>query len=246
MRLAVFSDIHGNIEALEAFLADAASRSVDLYICLGDIVGYGASPGDCFERLDTLPNLRILLGNHDAAAIWQASPYEMSPIASKAILWTMEQLSQNHIDRLHRLEDLMRVEDMVFCHANPYHPTGWRYLVNWYNAQRSFLASKGRLTFVGHTHRPRVMIRKNMLHIDMLPPPIDNCLELSGQYRYIINCGAIGQPRDGIPDGSYIIFDTPSQSIEFIRFAYDIEGAAQRIRDAGLPIYLADRLFKGR
>ncbi len=138
------------------------------------------------------------------------------------------------------------MEDMVFCHANPYHPMGWRYLVNWYNAQRSFFASKGWLTFVGHTHRPGVMIKKKMFHIEMLPPPKENRLDLSREHRYILNCGAIGQPRDGNPDGSYIIFDSRSQSVEFIRFPYDIEGAARRIRDAGLPKYLADRLFRGR
>ncbi len=246
MRLAVFSDIHGNLEALEAFITDAAGRSVDHYICLGDIVGYGANPGDCFDRMDSLPNLRTLLGNHDAAVTWQASPYEMSPIASKAIMWTMEQLSSHHIERLHRFEELIREEDMVFCHANPYHPRGWRYLVNWYHAQRSFLASNGRLIFVGHTHRPGVMIRKKRFQIEMVSPSNVNRLVLDSQYRYIINCGAIGQPRDGNPDGSYIIFDNQSQTVEFIRFVYDIEGAARRIRDAGLPGYLSNRLFKGR
>ena len=246
MRLAVFSDIHGNLEALEAFIIDAAGRSADHYICLGDIVGYGANPGDCFDRMGTLPNLRALLGNHDAAVTWQASPYEMSPTASKAILWTMEQLSEPHIDGLNQLEELIRLEDMVFCHANPYHPTGWRYLVNWYTVQRSFFASSGRLIFVGHTHRPRAMIRKKMFHIEMVSPSKNDRLALDSQFRYIINCGAIGQPRDGNPDGSYIIFDDQSQSVEFIRFAYDIEGAARRIRDAGLPKYLANRLFKGR
>jgi len=246
MRLAVFSDIHGNLEALEAFISDAAGRAVDHYVCLGDIVGYGASPADCFDRIDALPNLQTLLGNHDAAAIWQASPYEMTPIASKAILWTMEQLSQPHIDLLNRLQELIRMEDMVFCHANPYHPNGWRYMVNWYNAQRAFFASNGRLTFVGHTHRPRIMIRKSLFNIQMVPPPESGRLRLNSQYRYIINCGSVGQPRDGNPDGGYIIFDTQSQSIEFIRFVYDIDGAARRIRDAGLPSYLATRLFKGR
>lgn len=245
MRLAIFSDIHGNLEALEAFIQDAAERAVDQYVCLGDIIGYGASPGDCFDRIDALPNLYTLLGNHDAAAIWQASPYEMSPMASKAIMWTMEQLSSSQVDRLNQLKELIRMEDMIFCHANPYHPTGWRYLVNWYHIQRSFFASTAKLIFVGHTHRPKIMIRKKMFQIDMLTPPYGR-LELDDQYRYIINCGAIGQPRDGTPDGSYIILDTDCQLIEFIRFTYDIEGAARRIRDAGLPAYLADRLFKGR
>lgn len=246
MRLAIFSDIHGNLESLEAFIDNAAERNVDRYVCLGDIIGYGANPNDCFERIEALPNLKILLGNHDAAAIWQASPYEMSSIASKAILWTMEQLAPPYLERINRLEEMIQMEDLVFCHANPYHPAGWRYLVSWYNAQRSFVASAGRITFVGHTHQPRVMIRRSLLNISMAPPPVDGRLYLKAEYRYIINCGSIGQPRDGNPDAGYVIFDTTEQSIEFIRFAYDIDAAASRIRDAGLPKYLADRLFKGR
>lgn len=246
MRLAIFSDVHGNLESLDAFIENAGNRAVDHYVCLGDVVGYGASPNACFERIDTLPNLTALLGNHDAAAIWQASPYEMSPRASRAILWTMEQLAPHHTERIKKLEELIRLEDMVLCHANPYNPTGWGYVITWFSAVRSFLAARGRITFVGHTHRPKVMIRKKGLKIEISAPPKDGCMRLSGDCRYIINCGAIGQPRDGNPNASYVLFDTETQQIEFVRYAYDIDGAAKRIRDAGLPKYLAERLFKGR
>ena len=110
---------------------------------------------------------------------------------------------------------------------------------------RSFFASHGRITFVGHTHRPKVITLKKRYKIEINDPPAQGYFELNRDYRYIINCGSIGQPRDGNPDAGYIIFDTQTESVEFVRYAYDIEGAAKRIRDAGLPQYLGERLFKG-
>ena len=246
MRIAIFSDIHGNLEALDAFIDDAADRSLDGYFCLGDIVGYGANPNDCLDRLDSLPHLRTLLGNHDACAVWQSSPYEMSPNASKAILWTIDQLLEHHTLHIKDLDALIQEKDMVFCHANPYNPTGWRYMITWFNAMRSFFATGSRFTFVGHTHRPRMITQKSRYKIEMTDPSEEGVVKLHRDYRYIINCGSIGQPRDGNPKAGYIIFDSQAQHVEFVRFAYDIEGAARRIRDAGLPKHLAQRLFLGQ
>ncbi len=246
MKLAVFSDIHGNLEALEAFVQDAARRQVDDYICLGDVVGYGASPGQCLERLSGLPRLSLLLGNHDAAVIWQTSPYQMSSGATKAILWTMDQLSEVQTRRLASLEETVRRQDMLFCHANPYSPQGWHYVTTWFRAMRSFMASNRRLTFVGHTHRPKVITRRSWLKIQFDDPPAEAPLTLDAESRYIINCGSIGQPRDGNADGCYVIFDTNMQQVAFRRVRYDIEGAARRIEKAGLPGYLAKRLYRGR
>lgn len=245
MKLAIFSDIHGNLEALEAFMQDARRRADD-YICLGDVVGYGASPGQCLERLNSLPRLALLLGNHDAAAIWQTSPYQMSSSASKAILWTMDQLSDDQTRRLGALEEMIQRHDLLFCHANPFSPQGWRYVTTWYSAMRSFMASKKRVTFVGHTHRPQVITRRSGLKIQFDDPPSEAPLTLDPATRYIINCGSIGQPRDGNADASYVIFDTELQQVTFQRVPYDIEGAARRIEKAGLPTYLAERLFRGR
>ncbi len=246
MRLAVFSDIHGNLEALEAFIHDAAGRRVDRYVCLGDVVGYGASPGQCLERLSSLPRLHLLLGNHDAAAIWQTSPYQMSKAASRAILWTMDQLSEAQNKRLAGLEETLRLHDMLFCHANPYCPQGWRYVTTWFSAMRSFLATKRQVTFVGHTHRPNVITRSGGFNIQFKAPPSDGSLALADGSRYIINCGSIGQSRDGNADASYVICDTDSRRVDFLRVSYDIEAAARRIEKAGLPGYLAERLFRGR
>jgi diadenosine tetraphosphatase ApaH/serine/threonine PP2A family protein phosphatase len=246
MRIAVFSDIHGNIEALEAFIQDVAGRRVDRHICLGDVVGYGASPGQCLERLDCLPGLGLLMGNHDAAAIWQASPYQMTPHASKAILWTMDQLSDSQADRIASLENSIRFADMTFCHANPFGTDNWGYVTTWFSAMRTFMASASRIIFVGHTHRPKVITRHSGMKIRFSDPPADGLLLLADGLRYIVNCGSVGQPRDGNADAGYVIWDTDRQEIEFVRIPYDIESAARRIEKAGLPGYLAQRLFKGR
>ncbi len=246
MRFAVFSDIHGNLEALEAFIMDVNDRSIDSYFCLGDVVGYGASPGACLERLGSLPGLKLLMGNHDAAAIWQTSPYQMSSSASKAILWTMEQLSESQSSSIAALKNTVAVDDMLFCHANPYSPGNWRYVTTWMSAMRTFWASDAKITFIGHTHRPEVITRGKGLGIKFSSPPAEGSLATLEASRYIINCGSVGQPRDGIPNGSYVIYDTERQQVEFMRFEYDIESAARRIEAAGLPIYLAERLFKGR
>lgn len=246
MRLAVFSDIHGNLEALEAFISHATHQAVDQFVCLGDIIGYGANPNACFDRLSNLTPLQMLLGNHDAAVIWQTSPYEMSPNASKSILWTMDQLATPHSDRIKHLQALLKMDDMVFCHATPNDPTGWHYMTTWIRAVQAFIFCRGRVTFVGHTHCPKVMVLKSGYKVKTSPPPEDGRLNLAVGRRYIINCGSIGQPRDGNPKSAYVIYDTDQELVEFIRIDYDIDGAARRIVDKGLPKYLAQRLYKGR
>lgn len=247
MRLAIFSDIHGNLEALEAFIEDAYECEVDDYICLGDVVGYGAAPAQCMERLNSLPRFSLLLGNHDAAAIWQMSPYQMNAGASKAILWTMDQLSETQTRRLAVLETTLQAHDMLFCHANPYSPQGWHYVTTWFSAMRSFLATRHKVIFVGHTHHPKLVTRSGGLRIHFSdPPPHREIVALKPECRYIVDCGSIGQPRDGNPEAGYVICDTEAPSVAFRRVAYDIEGAARRIRQAGLPRQLAERLFRGR
>ena len=246
MRLAIFSDIHGNLEALEAFIEDASHCAVDDYICLGDVVGYGAGPAQCMERLKSLPRFSLLLGNHDAAAIWQMSPYQMNARATQAILWTMDQLSEAQTRRLAALESTLQAHDMLFCHANPYSPQGWGYVRSWFSAMRSFLAARHKVIFVGHTHRPRLITHTGGLRIHFADPPSEGAVDLKTKCRCIVDCGSIGQPRDGNPEAGYVICDTEAPSVAFRRFAYDIEGAARRIRQAGLPRQLAERLFRGR
>lgn len=245
MRLAVFSDIHGNLEALEAVIEDMAAKRIDRHICLGDIVGYGADPIPCMDKVRSLPRINIILGNHDAAAAWIASPYSMNKEATQAILWTMEILDADNTRFLKKLPPVIKMGNMLFSHANPYNPLAWRYVVDRKIAVRSFSRTTEKLLFVGHSHRPLIITRSNFFKISFTVPEENSTHYIVSSGRQIINCGSIGQPRDGNPKASYVIHDTRKQTLEFRRVSYDHEKTAQKIKSAGLPGALSRRLSLG-
>ena len=245
MRLMVFSDIHGNLEALQSVLSDAANRNVHRSIFLGDMVGYGPYPNECIELVRGLKNCRCLAGNHDVAALWETSPYGMSSAAKEAILWTMDQLSSENKEFLGTLPDRLDLADMVFVHANPYNPRGWRYVMDRKYALRSFAATSCRHLFIGHSHRPLVITRKHLLAVDLQAAAGSIKIGVNDTRRRIINCGSIGQPRDRDARSCYLIFDSRKQVLEFYRVDYDTEKTAKAIQAAGLPLSLSKRLLKG-
>jgi len=215
----IFSDVHGNLEALQGVVADAAERNVDRGIFLGDLVGYGPYPNECIDLVRGLKNCRCIVGNHDVAVFWQTSPYGMSSAAREAILWTMDQLSDANKNYLAELPDRLDIADMTFVHANPYNPRGWRYVLDRKYALRSFAATRCRNLFIGHSHRPR--------------------------RRRIVNCGSVGQPRDGDSRSCYLIFDSRTRELEFHRVSYDVKKTVRAVRASGLPEVLGNRLLKG-
>ncbi|MCG8635634.1 MAG: metallophosphoesterase [Desulfobacterales bacterium] len=245
MRLMVFSDIHGNLAALESVLAHAADKEVHRRVCLGDLVGYGPFPNECINIVRGLQNCRCVAGNHDTAAVWESSPYGMSSGAKKAIFWTMDQLTDENRRFLGTLPDRLDLADMTFVHANPYNPRGGKYILGNTQAVRSFFTTKCRHLFIGHTHRPAVITRRNILAAEFADITGETKLTVDDFKRRIINCGSIGQPRDKDPRSCYLVFDTRKQEIEYYRVAYDIEKSRQAIRSAGLPRPLESRLLKG-
>ena len=245
MRLMIFSDIHGNLEALESMLSDAAERNIHRCICLGDIVGYGPYPNECIELVRSLKNCRCLAGNHDVAALWETSPYGMSSEAKKAILWTMDQLSQENKKFLGVLPDSLDLADMTFVHANPYNPRGWRYVMDRKYALRSFAATRCRYLFIGHSHSPLIITRKHLLAVDLQSIKGSMQYRINDTRRRIINCGSVGQPRDKDSRSCYLIYDSRKQQLEFYRVYYNIEKTAQAILSTGLPPQLGKRLLKG-
>ena len=246
MRIAVFSDINANLEAFEAFAADAGRRRIDKYVCLGDLVGYGANPNTCIEGVRTLPQVEVVLGNHDAAATWVASPYEMNARARQAIMWTMDRLTDANRRFLEKLPPLFREANRVWAHASPFNPKAWSYVQDQANARLCLWRTRADLTFVAHTHRPLVIRPASMLRLAFETPEHEEAIALKPGHRLIFNCGSVGQPRDGIDAGSYLVLDTDAARIEFIRFAYNVTQAAEKIRAAGLPAFFADRLAKGQ
>ncbi len=245
MRLMIFSDIHGNLEALESMLSDAAERNIHRCICLGDIVGYGPYPNECIELVRSLKNCRCLAGNHDVAALWETSPYGMSSEAKEAILWTMDQLSSENKKFLGKLPDSLDLADMTFVHANPYNPRGWRYVMDRKYALRSFAATRCRYLFIGHSHSPLIITRKHLLAVDLQSIKGSMQYRINDTRRRIINCGSVGQPRDKDSRSCYLIYDSRKQQLEFYRVYYNIEKTAQAILSTGLPPQLGKRLLKG-
>ncbi len=245
MRLMIFSDIHGNLEALENVLRDAAKQNVHRSICLGDLVGYGPYPNECIELIRNVKNCRCLAGNHDVAALWEASPYGMSKAAKEAILWTMEQLSSENNAYLGSLPDRIDLDEMTFVHANPYNPKGWRYVMDRKYALRSFAATRSRFVFIGHSHRPLVISKKHWLSVTIEPITENTEYAVNDSRRRIINCGSVGQPRDDDPRACYLIYDTRKQTVCFHRVEYDVQKTVEAIQNANLPPVLGRRIVKG-
>jgi len=243
MRVAVFSDIHANQEALEAVLADAARQEADRYVCLGDVVGYGANPNECIEMLRALPDCPCLLGNHDAAVL--GIPLNMKREARQAVNWTREILSSGGLWFLKEMEDLVKWRDVFFCHSNPYRPRNWYYVTEKTYIASSFARSKAKILFVGHTHIPMAITRKNFFCMYIRSPHHRTTVPAAELNRQIFNCGSVGQPRDGDPRASYLIFDDRQKVVEFFRVAYDHQRTAEKILAAGLPAFFAERLAGG-
>lgn len=245
MRLMIFSDIHGNLEALQRVFADADKRNIHRSICLGDLVGYGPYPNECVELVKSRKNCRCLAGNHDVAALWDTSPYGMSKSAQDAILWTMEQLSDANKKYLGSLPDRIDLFNMTFVHANPYNPRGWRYVMDRKYALRSFAATSCQYLFIGHSHKPLVITRKNFFSIDLQAVSGPQKITVKAQRRHIVNCGSVGQPRDNNPDACYLIFDIRTNTLEYYRVPYDFKKTTQAIRLFELPSSTGRRLLKG-
>lgn len=245
MRLAVFSDIHANQEALEAFILDSSKRHVHRYICLGDIVGYGASPNECIKLIRTLPKINFVLGNHDAAVARTDLINYMSKEAHDVMIWTRNTLTLENIRFLKYIKATLSMGGISFSHSTPYDPLGWHYAITKEYAAHSFSYSKEKIMFVGHVHIPLIITKKNIFRMNFEKAEDNSVFSPGHGNRHIIICGSIGQPRDGNPAASYLIYDTLKEQIEFYRIRYDYRSAAEKILDAGLPESLAARLFEG-
>lgn len=243
MRLAVLSDIHANQEALEAVVMHSFKRGVDQYACLGDVVGYGASPNGCINILLSLPDCPCVLGNHDAAVL--GLPMNMKKEARQVINWTKRVITKGGLWFLGEMKDVVPWDDILFCHSNPYKPQNWYYVAEKSYISSSFARTKAKIIFVGHTHVPVAITRKNFFCVYIRSTEHSMVVPAAELNRQIFNGGSIGQPRDGDPRASYLIYDTVKKQVEFYRVAYDNERAGEKILSAGLPEIYAKRLLTG-
>lgn len=239
----VLSDIHSNLEALQAVLEDMRTIRFQRMICLGDVVGYAASPKDCLDLLRTL-EIEVLQGNHDFAVIDDAILLEMSGPAVVSIRYAREQLSPSRRDFLAALPMVASHGDVQFVHSSLDHPEAWTYLRRKPEIRAHFAAQTRPVCFCGHTHIPAVFRLNSAGDIDSLGS--SGRIKLPPDEKILINAGSIGQPRDRNPRACYVVYETATRTVEFRRVAYDIHAAQARIREAGLPRITAERLLLGK
>lgn len=243
MRCAILADIHGNLAAFQAVLEDVAGRGpLDNIWCLGDVVGYGPRPRECIQLLRQHDPLCVA-GNHDWAAIGNIDTSYFNPDAAAACRWTAEHLTPDDMDYLRRLPLTLRQGDFTLVHGSPREPI-WEYIVSTPSAQENFAHFDTRFCLIGHSHAPLVfeLDQEGLCRLHQLPGTLSLKAE---DKRLIINCGSVGQPRDGDPRASYAILDTEAVAIQHHRINYDIPATQQAMREAGLPLRLINRLTLG-
>jgi predicted phosphodiesterase len=240
MRIALFGDIHANLEALEAVLDDASKQDVNDYVCMGDIVGYNADPAACLERVRAM-DCPTVKGNHDEDASGLHSLDNMNPVAAAALEWTRKQLSEEQRQWLRRLRMVRQVSDFTVVHSTLDQPAHWNYVTNRFDAMSNFSYQFTHICFHGHTHVPRVYVKNDRVQ----EMPADKLI-VEDSAKYFINVGSVGQPRDGDWRACYAIYDAEEKSIEFRRVEYDLATTQDKILAAGLPHMLAERIAEGR
>ena len=247
MRALIISDVHSNLEAFDAVLADADGRGgYDTIWFLGDLVGYGADPGPCISRLRSLPHVAVA-GNHDHAVTGKLNPDLFNGAARAAALWTACQLTDDETAYLAGLPEVQTVGNFTHVHGSLRDPV-MEYLISEPAALATFALLATPFCLVGHSHYPLVWTETehgaNVALLDATEP-----LLLDAGRRFIVNPGSVGQPRDGDWRASYLVYDDDvgdAGALEHHRVEYDIATAQAKIRTAGLPDSLADRLSRGQ
>lgn len=246
MLLAIFADIHANRQAFAACLDAARARGAERLILLGDLVGYG---GDPEWTVDTVMGLVeqgavAMRGNHDHAI---DNPSEsMNSAAKAAIDWTRGRLNAAQRRFLAELPMTHQEEDRLYVHAEASDPRRWRYVQSATDAARSMIATEAQVSFCGHIHQPALYSLSVTGKMTSFVPTAGISVQLLKGRQWLAVAGSVGQPRDHNPAACFLTYDTQSREITYCRVGYDIGASAKRIRDAGLPAWLADRLSQGR
>ncbi|HEX8489628.1 MAG TPA: metallophosphoesterase family protein [Chthoniobacterales bacterium] len=240
MRFAILSDLHANLEATEAVLADARERDCTDFVCLGDVVGYNANPHECVEIVQKL-KCPVIMGNHDEQASLDESSRDFNALAEMAINWTRAQLTDADKAWLRELRLTQQVGDFTIVHATLDTPEEWGYVFNTLDAAASFAFQQTPVCFFGHTHVAGAFVRDD----GVKRVKVDE-LMIDETKKYFINTGSVGQPRDGDWRAAYCIYHVDKNLVEQRRVKYDVATAQQKIIKAGLPALLAERLKLGR
>jgi predicted phosphodiesterase len=243
VRVAILSDVHGNLPAFQSVLADIEKESVDAIWCLGDLVGYGAQPDECVALAKDACDL-CLIGNHDLVVVDRLDISEFSMNAAIAATWTKENIAQESVDFLTALEPADETYPLGLYHASPRDPV-WEYVLSSMVANACMDTMGPRVGAVGHSHVALYFGRRSDGNIAGDQAPDGTDLDISDG-DWIVNPGGVGQPRDGDPRAAWMLIDLASWRATWRRVEYPIDDAARAIQQAGLPVALSDRLYYGQ
>ena len=245
MKIGILGDIHGNLEALHAVVEAMRRDQVDTWVQVGDIVGYGPEPSACIDLVRELGCVTCL-GNHDAAVLGQLDTSYFNNFARAAIHWTAPRLRPQDLEFLRNLQLVEKRPEFTVVHGTLHMPDQFGYVISVVEAVESLEQQETRLCFVGHSHVPAIYLRRDDAPSDIhVVPHAEAEVSYRGFDRILMNVGSVGQPRDEDPRAAYGFVDTELEIAAIRRVHYDIAGVQRKIRDAGLPEVLANRLSLG-
>jgi len=242
VRYGFFSDVHANLEALEAVVGDFEKQKLDKIYFNGDAVGYGASPNECLQLIHKVAD-KTLMGNHDYAALGLLDTSYFNQYARESIEWTKNALVNGSHEIMANFYLVYKYEDFHIVHSTPKDPESWNYVLNLSEAEENFNYFSRKICIIGHSHRPVIIKKFGDRHCFIHN---DTQVNIEDDFKYLINIGSVGQPRDGNPDACYLIYDTQTKKAELRRVPYDVNKSQQKLRKVGLSPYLAERLALGR
>ena len=242
MLYGICSDIHSNATAFKAVLESMRDNGVERKVCLGDIVGYGVDTDECVDLVRENMDF-CLIGNHDCVAVKYESSAGFNPYAKQAIEWTQKHLSKESVAYIRSLPYIFEENDICFVHASPLSPADWVYVTDLEDALNAFDHFTERYCFVGHTHSPVIIASRPLA----IPKILDEYeYVIANTERLLVNVGSVGQPRDRDPRACWCLLDTETKCVRLIRVEYDIRETQNRMKKAGMPSFLIDRLSVGR
>lgn len=247
MKIAILSDLHSNLEALTACRDRALAQGAERFICLGDCVNYGADPAPTLDMLLSLPGLVGVLGNNDEYIVAAGLADVPDANVHEATDWTRRQLTRAHIDYLGSLTYLHVEDGVTYTHASAHLSSEWPYVLETAQARDCLTAAVTDVVFIGHVHIPRLFeMRKGSREVTPRDLRAGETVRFQPGWRYVVNVGSVGQPRDGDRRASFVLYDDREKCFTLERVAYDYALSAEKIRAAGLPVFFAERLDQGR